>query len=270
MLAPACYSKLVFWVINAALGGVWLVELAVPSCGSGWNGALIVLAAVASIGSMTRQLPPQNVLPAAALAALVGGAAHALSALPGLALPFGPIRFNSAAGALVGGAIPWTVPLVWVIAVFNGRGVARLMLQPRRKADHYGFWLMGLTAVLATLFDVALEPYAWYGKQLWLWLPTRLPVTSLDIPLLDFLVWPWVVLLILLLVSPLLVRKRPGNSSSPDMHPLFIWLGALMLFAVGAARLQQWWPAGMDATVGGVTSILAVLGMRWQRCYPQS
>lgn len=262
MFAPASTVKFFFWILNAALGGVWLVELAVPACGSGWNVALIALAAAASIGAMARQLPWQNVLPAAALAALVGGAAHILSAVPGVALPFGPMRFNSAAGALMGGAIPWTVPLVWVIAVFNGRGVARLMLQPWRAADYYGFWLIGLTAVLATLFDVALEPYAWYVKQLWLWLPTRLPVTSLEIPLLNFLVWPWVVLLILLVVSPLLIRKQPGNSNAPEVHTLMIWLGALALFAVGAARVQQWSTVGTDATMAVVTAILAVRGMK--------
>jgi uncharacterized membrane protein len=246
------------------------VELTVPACGSGWNAALIALAAAASIGAMARRLPLQNVLPAAALTVLVGGTAHALSALPGVALPFGPMRFNSTAGRLVGGTIPWTVPLVWVIAVFNGRGVARLMLQPWRQVDHYGFWLIGLTAMLATLFDVALEPYAWYVKQLWLWLPTRLPVTSLEIPLLNFLVWPWLVLLILLMVSPLLIRKQPGNPNTPEAYPLMIWLGALVLFAMGAARVQQWWTVGTDATMAVVTGILAVRGMRWPRCSPQA
>ena len=263
MSAPASTAKYFFWGLNAVLGLVFLVELAAPGCAREWDVAIIVLAALASVAALAQQLPLQNVLPAAALAAGVGGLAQALSANPGFSLPFGPIVFTSAAGTRIFDTIPWTVPLLWVIAIFNGRGLARLMLRPWRKVTNYGFWLIGLTVVLATVFEVALEPYAWHVKHFWLWQPTRLAVTWQGVSLLNFLTWPFVVLLILVFASPLLIRKQPGNPSAPDIHPLLVWLGALMLFAVGAARLKQWGPVGVDAGLGIITATFAVRGMRW-------
>jgi uncharacterized membrane protein len=256
-------AKCFFWGLNVVLGLVFLLELAAPGDNREWDVATIALACIASVAALARQLPLQNVLPAAVIAAAVGGLAQALSANPSFSLPFGPVVFNSSAGTRIFDTIPWTVPLFWVIAIFNGRGLARLMLRPARKMKNYGFWLIGLTAVLATAFDVALEPYAWHVKHFWLWQPTRLAVTWQGVSLLNFLAWPFVVLLILVLASPLLIRKQPGNPSAPDIHPLLLWLGALMLFAIGAARLRQWGPVGVDAGIGIITATFAVRGMRW-------
>jgi uncharacterized membrane protein len=256
-------GKYFFWGLNAFLSALFLAELVAPGLFNGGDGLLVGMAALASIAALQGQLPLQNILPAALLAAVGGGLAHALSANSDFSLPFGPIVFTPAAGAKIFNAVPWTIPLLWVIAIFNGRGLARLILRPWRKAGNYGVWLIGLAAVLAMAFDVALEPYAWHARHFWFWQPTRLAITWQGAPLLNFPVWACVALLILLFASPWFIRKQPGEVSAPDLHPLFLWLGALTLFAAGAARLGQWWPVAMDAGIGLVTATFAVRGLKW-------
>ncbi|HUC86497.1 MAG TPA: carotenoid biosynthesis protein [Candidatus Acidoferrales bacterium] len=263
MPAPASSSKYVFWGLNGLLGAIFIVQLAEPGLSTVWDGAMIALAAVASVAALGRRLPLQNVLPAALITAGIGGSAHALSGIPDFSLPFGPIIFNAAAGPEIFNTVPWTVPLLWVIAIFNGRGVARLILRPWRKVKNYGLWLIGLTGVLAMAFDLALEPFAWHVKHFWLWRPTRLVVTWQGTNLLNFLGWAGVALLIMMLATPLLIRKQPGHASAPDVHPLVVWLGALALFAAGSARIGEGWPVAMDAAIALATTIFAVRGMKW-------
>jgi uncharacterized membrane protein len=215
------------------------------------------------VAALHRQLPWQNVLPAALIAAAIGGIAHALSANPSLALPFGPLVFCPPAGGKIFDAVPWTVPLLWVIAIFNARGVARLILRPWRKVKNYGYWLIGLTAALAVAFDFALEPFGCGTKRFWLWQPTKISLTWQGATPLNFLGWAFVALLIMAFATPSLIRKQPGNPSAPDLHPLLLWLGALLLFATAAVRAGLWWPAGADAILAVVTAAFALRGAKW-------
>ena len=87
-----------------------------------------------------------------------GGILHGLGAAT--AIPFGPFTYTNAAGPRIFGVLAWPITALWIIAILNSRGVARLILRPWRKIRTYGFWLIGITAVLTVLFDVALEPFA--------------------------------------------------------------------------------------------------------------
>lgn len=261
MPLPASTSKYLFWVLNAFLALAFFMEILAPKAASAWDGTLIVLATVAGIVALARQLPLQNVLLAAVITALAGGLAHGLSSKT--SLPLGPIVFKPEAGGQIFGFVPWIIPLLWVIAIFSARGVARLILRPWRKVKNYGFWLIGFTALLAVAFDIALEPFAWHVKHFWLWHPTRLAVTWQGTTLLNFVGWAFVSLLILAFATPSLIRKQPGNRSSADIHPLILWLGALSLFAVGSAVVGLWPAVVVDAGIALVTAIFAVRGAIW-------
>jgi len=263
MPLPASTPEKIFWTLNALLGAAFLVELLAPGFSSALDDATIALAAVASVAALHRQLPLQNVLPAALITALIGGLAHGLSANPNLAIPFGPVVFSPAIGAKIFNAIPWTIPLLWIVAIFNARGVARLILRPWRKVKNYGFWLIGLTVVLAVAFDFALEPFAWHVKHFWLWQPTKITVTWEGATVVNFIGWAFVSLLIMLFATPSLIPKQPVNPSSPDFHPLIVWLGALVLFGVGCARAGLWPAVVADAVIAIVPTILAVRGAKW-------
>ena len=162
----------------------------------GWPELLLLASGVAcTITALARRLPLQNVLLAVFIIAVLGGAVHALGAITGI--PFGPFEFGESIGPQVFKTLPWAVPLIWVLAILNSRGVARLILRPWRKISAYGFWLIGVTAALTLLFDFALEPFASRVKHYWLWTPTKFPVTWQGRRWSNFLGWAAVSVLIL-------------------------------------------------------------------------
>jgi uncharacterized membrane protein len=227
----------------------------------GWPEAmLILLAATGTITALARQLPLQNVLLAAFVIALLGGAAHALGVMVGI--PFGPFLFGPDAGPQLFNTLPWAMPLIWVVAVLNSRGVARLILRPWRKIRSYGFWLIGLTAALTMLFDLAFDPFASRVKHYWLWMPTKFPVAWQGAPLVNFLSWAVVVLMMLALVTPVLINKNPVRRM-PDFHPLAVWLGAILLFGIVSAEHGMWMSVALDGAIAVLPATFAIRGGRW-------
>jgi uncharacterized membrane protein len=224
------------------------------------DGFALALATAASVAILARTLPLQSVLFAACITAFIGGAAHGLSARTGL--PFGPLSFGESSGPQLFNCVPWTVPLLWVVAVFNSRGVARLALRPWRKVKNYGFLLMALTAVLALLFDFALEPFA-RVKHLWLWQPTKISVTWSGASPLSFLGWLFVTALILAVIMPYLIRKQPGNPNAPDYAPLGLWLGSVTLFGITSAAAQLWPAVAVDSMIAGAVAVFCWRGAKW-------
>jgi uncharacterized membrane protein len=261
-------------VINSLASGLAVASLlfvvltllvpAFQSANAGWSETVLILAFMLStVTSQTRRLPLQNVLLAGCIIALIGGAVHALGVVT--AIPFGPFIYTNSAGPRFFDTLPWAIPFVWVIAIMNSRGVARLMLRPWRKLHAYGFWLIGITVALTVLFDLALEPYAAIVKHYWLWHETRLPWTWGGAPVTNFLGWLVTALLILAFTTPALIDKKRQRSSkrSPDYHPLLTWLLAMTLFGVGAAT-HQLWPAVIYCVVVGVTvTVFAFRGAKW-------
>lgn len=249
------------WTIFAALGVTALAEILAPHFSENLEAFLLVLAFLASLTTLARQLPWQNVLLAAAITALIGGAAHGLSART--SIPFGPVTFTENAGEKLFESIPWIMPLLWIVALFNSRGVARLALRPWRKTSNYGWWLIGLTAALAVVFDVALEPVAAHVNHFWLWQPTKIHVTWYGASPLNFLGWAFVSLLILAFTTPSLIKKQPSGPSTPDFAPFALWLGAIVLFGILSAEARLWLAVITDAVLAGVATFFAIRGAKW-------
>src|ERR1700679_4330154 len=158
------------WLLVVLLAAAFALVLAeffgLLNLKSGWpEAALLLLAVIGTIVSLTRQLPSQNVLLAASVIAIVGGGISALGAITGI--PFGPFTFTSELEPKIFNTLPWAMPLIWVVAILNSRGTARLILRPWRKTRSYGFCLMGLTAALTMFFTLALDPFASRIKHYW-------------------------------------------------------------------------------------------------------
>ena len=255
------------WVFMALLVAGFALVLASNSLmvdlpgNPGWPEALLILlATVTTITALVRQLPLQNVLLAAFIIALLGGAVHALGAT--MDIPFGPFIYGAEAGPQLFKTLPWAMPLVWVVAILNSRGVARLILRPWRKIRNYGFWLIGLTAALSMLFDLAFDPPASRVKHYWLWMPTKFPVAWQGAPLVNFLSWAAVSLLMLAIITPVLINKNPARRG-PDYHPLALWLGAMLLFGTVSALHEVWPAVVLDGACAVVAGIFAIRGGRW-------
>ena len=228
----------------------------------GWPDAvLLVLATVSTVAASARHLPLPNILAAAFGIALVGAGITWLDLKTGI--PFGPMTFGSGVGPKFHVSLPWAIPLVWVVMILNSRGVARLILRPWRKTRAYGFWLIGCTAALTLLLDLAFDPFASRVKHYWFWEPTIFPLTWEGAPLVNFFAWAVVTLLILAFITPVLINKQPVHRRLPDFHPLAVWLGTVLLSGVGAAMTGLWPAVALDAIIGVVVSVFAVRGARW-------
>jgi putative membrane protein len=265
--APANGGKLqarVFRVSTFLLAAVFLATLIAVGIksDSNWPEALLLLlATISTLAALARQLPLQNVLLAALIIALIGGAAHFFGAASGV--PFGPFLFGSEIGRKLFGELPWAMPLLWIVVVLNSRGVTRLILRPWRKIRAYGFWLIGLTAGFTVLLDLALDPFAWLIRHYWIWRQTKMLVTWQDAPLSNFVGWFIVTLLILAFATPVMINKQLSKRSAPDFHPLAVWLGAILLFATGAARHGLWLAVAADVIISTVAAAFAFRGARW-------
>src|ERR1044072_3287796 len=151
---PADISKNLHWFCFAlflvSFLLVWVetaFRLSLPGK-PGWAETILLFTATAAtLVSQPRQLPAQNVLLATLIIAVIAGAAQAVGVLTGI--PFGPFVFMDAAGPKLFNVLPWSIPFLWVVIIFNSRGVARLILRPWRKSRLYGFRLIGVTATLA-------------------------------------------------------------------------------------------------------------------------
>jgi uncharacterized membrane protein len=242
----------------------WLRLWLVPSLFANvlWpDGLLIVLATATTLASITRRLPGQNVILAAVIIGAISGGIESVGALTGI--PFGPFVYNyPAIGRELFPPLPWVIPLLWIFVLLNARGVARLILRPWRKIRAYGFYVIGLTALLVVLFDLGLEPFCARVKGFWFWGPTKLPFTWYGAPFVNFIGWGMATVLILAFATPSLIDKKKVKHP-PDYQPLLLWL-LLNLFLLTGVTVHQLWPAAV-AIAGGtiLVSIFAVRGAKW-------
>ena len=254
----------VYWLSNFLLAAAF-VSVLVAVCMRDDTGLLeawlLIFATASTFVALVRQLPAQNVFLVAALTALIGAAAHTLGVKSGL--PFGPFLYGSEAGLKLFGTLPWVLPLLWIVVVLNSRGVARLVLRPWRKTRAYGFWLMGLTALFAMLFDYALEPVATHVRHYWIWTAGGFSITPMGSPISNSIGWFIVTLLILAFATPALINKQLSKRSMPDFHPLVVWLGGVLLFATGAAFHGLWLAVGADITIAAFIAGFSIRGARW-------
>lgn len=255
------YIVFVFFLIQFTL--VWL-NLWTPFPGFGearWpNGVLVILTAATTLTSLARQLPAQNVMLASVIIVLIAGTVQTLGAIT--AIPFGPYFYLPPIGQPIFEPLPWAVPIIWIIAILCARGIGRLILRPWRKTHSYGFWLMGITATLVVLFDLSLEPFATQVGRLWFWNPTRAGLYWYRTPWVNFLGWAATTLLILALITPSLINKKPVKHP-PDYHPLIVWLLVNGLFATGAATHHLWAAVAVTVAQSLAVTIFALRGATW-------
>lgn len=227
-----------------------------------WPDALfLVLALATTLIGLARTLPVQSVLTAAALIALMASVVEIINARSGI--PFGQRTYAGDFGPRCFGVLPWAIPVIWVVAILNSRGVARLILRPWRKLPKYGFWVIGLTCMLTVVFDFSLEPFASASNRFWIWwTPKSVPAWH-TAPCVNFLGWFVVSFLVLAFATPWLINKRPHRSAAPDYHPLLVWLVLNLLPAAGCARDHLWSASALSAIAAIVVTVFAIRGARW-------
>jgi uncharacterized membrane protein len=225
------------------------------------DGILVVLAAGTTLASLVRGLPLQNVMLASFIIGSAGAAAHTLTAVSGI--PFGPLKFTRQIGQELFHPLPWAIPIVWIVIVLTARGVARLILRPRRRSPTYGFEVLGFGTMLVIVLDLGLEPFATQVKGFWSWEHSRSGWEWYGAPWVNFVGWAVTTVLILAFATPALINKKPVNQvPPPDYHPLLIWFLLNLLFLTGAVAKQLRSAAIVIGLVTLLVSVLALLGAR--------
>jgi uncharacterized membrane protein len=226
-----------------------------------WMDALLLISAVATVlVGLARRLPFQNVIASTTLIILLAGSALVVSEIT--SIPFGPRLFTEDIGPKIFHVLPWPVPFIWLVAIISSRGVARLIFRPWRKTNYYGFYVIGLTVVLALVLDLGLEPYATVRKHFWFW---RTPDSVLNwhgAPWTNFLGWAVVCLGIAVLATPWLINKNPMKQPT-DYHPLIVWLLLSGYFVAANGIQKDWLAVAVCALASLLTTIFAVRGARW-------
>ncbi|HEU5123291.1 MAG TPA: carotenoid biosynthesis protein [Verrucomicrobiae bacterium] len=189
---------------------------------------LLLTATAAIVSSVSRTLPFQNVLWAALVIGGIGGLSHTVGTLA--SIPFGPFAFMDSAGGRLGGFLPWIIPFLWIVFVFASRGVARLILQRARDSRYFGFWLIGVAALLSVILDVGFDPWASGLKHFWIWESIRFPLLWCGTPITNFLGWFVTSAVAATFIAPMLIHKKPGPMTS-EYGSLLIWISLNALFA---------------------------------------
>jgi uncharacterized membrane protein len=254
---PLFILFLLAWVVYFTL----LLLRLDPRGASRWvEGTFLLLGVSTSLVGLARRLPLQSVLMAGMLTACIAGGILAIGIITGT--PFGPVFYSHRFGEKIFDTVPWPLPLLWVMLIINGRGVARLIMRPWRKTNYYGFWVIGLACALAVFFDLSFEPFGTYVREWWIWRTSGNILSWYRAPWINFLGWFMTALALLIFTIPWLINKRPIKQPM-DYHPLVVWLLLNFgLVAVNAANGLL--TAAIVGLIGNtVAAVYAVRGARW-------
>jgi uncharacterized membrane protein len=251
------------WIVFLLLLAIQFAKLLLRAEGAGdwgwtetafWSGA-----ALASGVSLGRRLPIQNVAMAFVVIALLSLVFELIAAAT--FIPFGPRLPTDALGKRLAGLVPWGAPLVWIVVLINGRGVARLMARPWRKVTYYGFWVIGLTLGLTLVFALVFEPVASQVKHYWSWRHVPVPGSWQGTPWFAFLGWVLTAGITLAFATPWLINKHPVKQP-PDYHPLSLWILLHAWLVLANALYGNWLAAGFGLVATSLIGVLAVRGAR--------
>ena len=232
-----------------ACASFWLTPESSP-IGPAIDGVVLLLAMIVTLCALKQRLPAQSILAATVLIVAIAGVAASVS--PRSGVPFGKIDYASSFKLF--GVLPWPIPLLWIVVIFNAREVARLCLRPWRRSRSYGIWLAGLAAALAVVFDLSLEPFALAARNYWHW-PKIISALS-TAPWINFLGWFVLAFGILLCLAPWLIRKRPVPEPK-NYLPLWVWLSVNLYLAAGNAKHQMWFAVLVSLLINGMITSLA-------------
>jgi uncharacterized membrane protein len=130
-------------------------------------------------------------------------------------LPFGAYLYTNRFGPLLG-AVPLTIPFAWHVVVTNALLVVRAVAPHLPRLAE-----AALAALLCTLYDLVLEPFATTIKSYWVW-------SGGSIPLLNYAAW-WV-------ISALLIRFFAPTAATRfrfDPRPWLVLGLTVLIFLAG-------------------------------------
>jgi uncharacterized membrane protein len=151
--------------------------------------------------------------------------------------PFGSYRYTDILYPILPGGVPLPVVFAWLMIIVAVRSIT---VRPPLLVG--GRWLVSVlvSACLATLLDLVLEPVAFHLEHFWVWLAPG-NINYYGVPLVHFVAWFMVSLLLISLVNLIMVRaisfQNLSSFSSRLPLNLPIWLYFANVFMFGLADL---------------------------------
>jgi putative membrane protein len=177
---------------------------------------LIVLAAMNTHFAAVRQWGRPDAVRWAIIVMVVSGVLETVGTLTGY--PFGPYTYTSAFGPRIGGILPVTIPLAWLVVMTNFLIIIRQVLPFSSQRVE-----AASVAALATGFDIILEPFAVFIKQYWIW-----NTKTQSIPMWNYFAWWSIAFVITILAAPK-VSLRWGET---EPRPVIVIVCMLAIFIV--------------------------------------
>ncbi len=223
-------SALAIWFVARWL--VYGANLPVPIDLPFIDGITLVIAALATLFGLSRWWPSQNILAITFLTIVLSGVLeHVLIISTGL-------PYQNAAGHEVFG-VPWTLPLLWLIAMLNARSVARFILWPNREKGSFGLWLLFFTAVMTAVVLMVQESLSERFYENWAG-----PIALCGV---RFIAAGF----FLAVIAPFLIPKG-AVVPQPDCGPIMIWAVINVYLVVIAGIEHRWESAGILVVLNGV------------------
>ena len=219
--------------VLAAAAFAWLKpNSATPIDFLGW--LWVPLGALSCLVNLARRLPTQNVVTAGII---IGGIAALIESISvKTQVPFGARYFLNGVSPVSDRFPLWLITL-WILLILSSRGVARLICRPYRKTTYYGFWVIGISALLVGLASIPMESFAQYRMHWWMQEhrvtsdePSR--ILRANFPWFIPISWALVAVLILGISTPWLLNKHPV-SQAPDLHGLLAYSLLQILLSSG-------------------------------------
>ena len=153
--------------------------------------------------------------------------------------PFGQYRYTGVLFPILPGGVPLPVVFAWLMIII---AVRSLTVRPPLLVG--GRWIIStlVSALLATLLDLVLEPVAFHLERYWIWLAPG-NINFYGIPLVNFVAWFVVSLLLISLVNLIMAGaisfQNPSTFSSRLPLNVPIWLYFANVFMFGLVDLTH-------------------------------
>lgn len=208
----AAWAETVSTLLLRGSDAVWIVLAA----------GVVYLAAAAAEGLPTARRWAAILLGGSALAEWIGARTG---------FPFGPYVYTDRFGWRMGGVLPFTIPLAWMIVALAGRYLT-LWLKPEASRAQ-----VALGAALAgVLTDANLEPIAWKERGYWLWYPGQVAHSSAFPPVQNYVSWFVLMFLLSYALPPNHALRAPGARLAARRPVLVLGLMNGLFVLVHAAR----------------------------------
>lgn len=168
--------------------------------------------------------------------------------------PLTAVEFAPALGPRIGGALPWSIPLLWLVIVLNARGVARLLLRGKESREHVGYETLGVGTGLALALIWSAWAIATGAKQRISPLPNAALVFV-------YAATATMTAILLAVTAVILLTKHPGPEPA-ERQSVCSWLLMNLLAGTWAVRDGLWIAALMCVAQIAVPGYLAWLGRK--------